>query len=257
MSGSNMKQNWDANLYDGKLGFVAEFGKGLLSLLEPQTGEKILDLGCGTGDLTAEIAACGAVPVGLDMSTEMIFKAQQKYPNLRFLQGDGESFQLEQNFDAVFSNAALHWMKKPEKVIESVRGALRQGGRFTAEFGGKGNVQTIVKAISTVLEKQGVDPGERNPWYFPSIGEYAQILENQGFRLTYAAHFDRPTPLKDGENGLDHWLNMFGDSFFKGFSEGQKDLIFTQVKDLVRPQLFHGNQWIADYKRIRILAIKE
>jgi len=257
MSEANMKQSWDANLYDGKLGFVAEFGKGLLSLLEPQYGEKILDLGCGTGDLTAEIAASGADPVGLDMSVEMIQKAQLKYPSLQFLQGDGENFQLKQCFDAVFSNAALHWMKRPEKVVSSVWGVLRQGGRFTAEFGGKGNVETIVKAIAAVLETHGVDPMERNPWYFPSIGEYAQILESQGFRLTYAAHFDRPTPLKDGDKGLDHWLNMFGDSFFKGFSEGQKELIFNQVKEQVRPELYDGNQWIADYKRIRILAIKE
>jgi trans-aconitate methyltransferase len=248
---------WNAELYDKNLGFVSEFGKGVVELLNPQRGEKILDLGCGTGDLTYEIAKAGSTVFGIDLSQSMIEKARQKYPKIRFNVENGEDFRTIESYDAVFSNAALHWMKRPSKVVESVWLALRSGGRFVAEFGGQGNVETIIQGITDVLSQQyEMDATERNPWYFPSVGEYSSLLEQQGFRVTYALHFDRSTSLVDGENGLNHWLKGFGADFFQEFSESQQLILLEEIKEKLRPSLYHNGTWYADYKRIRIAAAK-
>lgn len=249
--------SWKPELYDSKLDFVSEYGKSVVALLAPRENETILDLGCGTGDLTFEIAQFGAKVVGMDLSSSMIEKARLKYPELAFYVGNAEDFAMEESFDAVFSNAALHWMKNPEKVIQCVWNVLNPAGRFVAEFGGKGNVETIIKAIENVLlEEYGMDGKKVNPWYYPSIGEYSTLLEQQGFRVTYAVHFDRPTPLKDGIKGLNHWLNSFGDDYFHPYSEREKEEIFQKIREKIKRSLFHDGSWYADYKRIRVVAIK-
>jgi trans-aconitate methyltransferase len=249
---------WNPDVYDEKLSFVSDFGKDLIKLLNPKKGEKILDLGCGTGDLSYEISKSGAFVVGMDLSPEMIEKAREKYENIQFVIENGESFRTSEKYDAVFSNAALHWMKNEEKVVESMALALRSGGRFVAEFGGKGNVETIVKAITDVLlQNCGIDATERNPWYFPSIGEYSSLLEKHGFRVLYASHFDRPTPLPDEDHGLNYWLDSFADDFFIGFKQSEKLQLYKEIKDRVRPYLFKDGTWVADYKRIRVMAVKE
>jgi trans-aconitate methyltransferase len=248
---------WNATLYDEKIDFVSKLGKGVLELLDPQPGEKILDLGCGTGDLTYEIAAAGAIPTGIDYAASMIEKARQKYPDISFFVENALQFRTEETFDAVFSNAVLHWISQPEKAVENVWYSLRPGGRFVAEFGGKGNVQSIVRAIAEVLEMDNLDVSGRNPWYYPSIGEYSLLLEQQGFRVIYAVHFDRPTPLPGGENGLDHWLDMFSDDFFSGVSPSEKKEMYGKIKQRLTGELYKEKQWVADYKRIRVLAVKE
>ncbi len=248
---------WDAKLYDDKFNYVSGFGKGVIELLNPQSGERILDLGCGTGDLTGLIAKTGAVPVGIDLSPAMVEKARQKYPHISFAVENGENFRTTEQFDAVFSNAALHWMKKASKVVESVWLALRPAGRFVAEFGGKGNVETILLGISDVLAEYGIFASELNPWYYPSIGEYSTLLEEQGFRVTYAVHFDRQTPLAGKEDGLKHILDMFCGSFFLEFSSSQKEIIYKKVEDRLISLLFRDGTWIADYKRLRVMAVKE
>ena len=194
-------QSWASEHYDEKLSFVSEMGRGVIDLLEPAEGERILDLGCGTGDLTQGIALSKALVTGMDLSPSMLEKARIKYPNLNFVEGNAECFTVQEPLDAVFSNAALHWMKNAEDVVQCVHDALRPGGRFVAEFGGKHNVGTVVQAISEVLMEQGIDAGTRSPWYFPSIGEYSVLLERHGFRVTYALHFDRPTPMQDSGTG--------------------------------------------------------
>ncbi|MFD3260458.1 trans-aconitate 2-methyltransferase [Paenibacillus lentus] len=250
--------DWKPELYDGKLGFVSAYGKDVVSLLQAQPGEEILDLGCGTGDLSFEIQKAGAHVLGMDYSSSMIEQAKQKYPHSDFIVGNAADFSLDRPMDAVFSNAALHWIKSAEDVISCVWRALREGGRFVAEFGGKGNVDTIVQSIYKVLsEHYGIEGEPRNPWFFPSIGQYSSMLEAQGFRVTYAIHFDRPTPLEDGENGLFHWLSgLAADDFFRDFSESGKIEAFHHICDTARPLLFKDNVWIADYKRIRIVAVK-
>ncbi|MBP3950502.1 class I SAM-dependent methyltransferase [Bacillus suaedae] len=249
--------NWNAELYDSKLGFVSSYGEEVLGLLQPMPEERILDLGCGTGDLTYEIAKSGAKVIGIDSSLEMISKARQKYPQLSFYQEFAETFRSDQPFDAVFSNAALHWMKDAGAVCQSVALSLRHGGRFVAEFGGEQNVATIIKAIiETLDEETKINGNERNPWFFPSIGEYSTLLEKEGFLVKYAVHFDRPTELQEESMGLNHWLNSFAGHFFVGIEQDEKDRLIKKVKEKTKPSLFKNGQWVADYKRIRILAIK-
>jgi SAM-dependent methyltransferase len=186
----------------------------------------------------------------------MIDKARVKYPALEFIVGDGEDFKFEEKFDAVFSNAALHWMKRPQQVISCVGKALRKEGRFVAEFGGAGNVEIITNAIIQVISKtHHMKVDHLHPWYFPSIAQYTSLLEQQGFQVKYAHHFDRPTQLEDGEHGLHHWLNSFADSFFVGYTEVEKTVLFNKIADQVKPVLFHDGSWHADYKRLRIVAI--
>jgi trans-aconitate methyltransferase len=254
--GEEFKNKWDATHYDNKLSFVSALGKSMLELLAPQSGERILDVGCGTGDLASEIAAAGAEPVGIDLSAEMIERARQKYPSIRFDVANAETFRTTERYDAVFSNAALHWMKRPADVIESIWLALRPGGRFVAEFGGKGNVEGIVEAIAKVLHGKGILAEERNPWYFPSIGEYSALLEKQGFRVVIAIHFDRPTPLGDGERGLENWLDAFAGNFFYDLSEAEKRKAYQEIADILKPRMYAENGWIADYSRIRVVARK-
>jgi trans-aconitate methyltransferase len=255
MSSANV---WNAELYDDKLSFVSSFGKGVVELLQPQRGETILDLGCGTGDLSYEISKSGAIVTGSDFSVEMIEQARKKYPQIPFIVENGETFRSDEKYDAVFSNAALHWMKRADKVVEAVELALQPGGRFVAEFGGQGNVQTIIRGITEVLSGEyGINVAERNPWYFPSIGKYSTLLEQYGFKVLYAHHFDRPTSLTDGEKGLNHWLDSFADDFFPEFSNEEKMGIYRKIKNKIQLELYKDGIWEADYKRIRIVAIKK
>ncbi|MFS0725322.1 class I SAM-dependent methyltransferase [Paenibacillus sp. 1P07SE] len=247
--------HWQAATYDHKLDFVSKLGAGILSLLEPKPGEAILDIGCGTGDLTAEIAAAGAAPVGIDLSPEMIARGKQKYPELNLQVQDAHVFRTEQTFDAVFSNAALHWMPDAQAVIRTISHALKEGGRFVAEFGGYGNVACVIEAVEAALAGHGYDPQGRNPWYFPTIGQYAALLEEHGFLVALAQHVERPTPLQ-GESGLRDWLDVLADDFFLDVAPDDKASIYRTVETTLKPQIYQRGQWIADYRRLRICAVK-
>jgi Trans-aconitate methyltransferase len=250
-------QAWNPGTYDTQLGFVSKLGKGILDWLDPRQDEQILDLGCGTGDLAAEISGIGAKVTGMDQSEAMIISARNKYPDIDFLVGDGEQFSLDARFDAIFSNAALHWMKDATGVIQSVRNALKNGGRFVAEFGGKSNVDTFVQAFYQVMPRYGINPAERNPWFFPSIGEYTSLLEQYGFEVRIAEHFDRPTPLPEGEKGVMHWLDGFGDAFFKGLGAAHRQTAKQEVYEEAKQKLQVVNGvYQADYRRIRVAAVK-
>lgn len=248
---------WKSELYDNKLGYVSELGKGVVELLRPTDRERILDLGCGTGDLAYDIKQLGASVTGMDLSNNMIEKAKGKYPEIEFMVGNGEDFSFDQEFDAVFSNAALHWMKNADKVIACTWNSLKHGGRFVAELGGKGNIGTVIRAIGEVLhEDYGLEADRFNPWYFPSVGEYSSLLENQGFRVTYAVHYDRPTRMEDGEKGLEHWLDGYADDFFQSFSEDERLKVYKKIAAKIKEEIFHDGAWHLDYKRLRIVAIK-
>ncbi|MDF2838039.1 MAG: methyltransferase type 11 [Paenibacillus sp.] len=259
MAKTEGNQTWDAQHYDDRIGFVSRLGKGLIELLKPAQGERIIDLGCGTGDLAQEIGSLGATCVGLDYSADMIEAARRKYPGLSFRVANAEEFRLEQDekpYDAVFSNAALHWMLRPEAVITSVRHALRPGGRFVAEFGGSGNVRRIVEALTTQLEGAGVDWKARYPWYFPTVGEYAPLLEKHGFEVRYAELYDRPTPLGDGEDGMRNWLQAFAGPLLEGLDPERKEHIVARCVRTLASELFRDGEWSADYRRIRVAAFK-
>lgn len=245
---------WNTNLYEDKHSFVWEHGETLLELLAPKSSENILDLGCGMGQLSQKIANTGAKVIGIDRSAEMIVKARQNYPDLQFEIADATDFQVEQPCDAVFSNAVLHWVQPPEAAIDCIAKALKPKGRFVAEFGGKGNVDAIVTALKSSLKTH--DLPSINSWYFPSIAEYTAILEQRGLEVTYASLFDRPTPLQ-GDGGMADWIEMFAGSFLAELSPSQQDRVITTAEDLLRPKLFREGTWIADYRRIRIVAIKE
>lgn len=249
---------WNADLYDDKHSFVFQYGEDVLELLNVKPGERVLDLGCGTGYLTHQIKQLGGLVAGADASPEMIEKARDSYPDINFVVATGAGFHFDEPFDAVFSNAALHWMKDADATIRNVYNNLKQGGRFVAEMGGKGNVQQMVAATTTVLKKHGYAADVNNtPWYFPSTAEYAAKLEAAGFRVTFTSHFNRPTLLQDGRQGVSKWLNMFGSSFFKAIPAHQLNQILDEITDLLEPDYNHNGQWYSDYKRLRFIAVKE
>jgi trans-aconitate methyltransferase len=249
---------WNAELYDQKHAFVYQFGENVLELLNAKPGECILDLGCGTGYLTNQIQQQGATVTGMDASADMVAKAHKSYPDVEFFVADGTDFHFDNKFDAVFSNATLHWIKKADAAIKCVYDALKPGGRFVAEMGGKGNVQHLIAATRQVLRQHGyAKQAETEIWYFPSLGEYATRLEQQGFRVTFASHFDRKTPLQDGEQGVAKWITMFAPLYLAGLPKEEKQQILEEVTALLEPHYNEGSQWYADYKRLRFIAIKE
>jgi trans-aconitate methyltransferase len=256
MSSEPSTHHQNSEAYDDKLDFVPKLGAGVFSLLQPRPGERILDVGCGTGDLTAEIAAAGAIPTGIDLSEEMVKRARQKYPGLNLQVEDACHYRTDVGFDAVFSHATLHWIKDAAAVARSIWLALREGGRFVTEFAGSGNVAVLTAAMEQALEAHGYAWAGRNPWYFPTVGEYASLLEQTGFRVTLAQIFDRPTPLK-GDTGVRDWLDRFAGYFFLDVTAADKASIYRAIEAQVKPHLDRGGQWMADTRRLRIVAIKE
>jgi trans-aconitate methyltransferase len=251
-----MSSTWDAGLYDAKHTFVWEKAKGLVDLLAARAGERILDLGCGTGALAAELAASGAELLGVDRSPEMIAEARKKFPHLRFAVCDARTLQFSNEFDAVFSNAALHWIPEAERVIQGVARALKPGGRFVAEFGGKGNVRNVVAAIETVFADLGISANGANPWFYPSVAEYASLLEKHDLEVREAALFERPTKLEDGERGLQTWITMFGGAFLDCVPQNKKNEFLRAVARAARSTLWKTDHWELDYRRLRIAAQK-
>jgi len=247
---------WDAGLYDAKHAFVWEKARGLLDILAPKPGERILDLGCGTGQLTSEIANRGAQVLGVDLSAEMIEEARRKFPALEFRTADARSLPFADEFDAVFSNAALHWIPQADQVVASVARSLRAGGRLVAEFGGKGNVRAVVAALEEAMLRMGIATVEPGPWYYPSIAEYAGLLERHGLAVREAALFDRPTGLEDGERGLANWIHMFCGWFVAKLPEQDREGYVRAVEQAARPALWRGDRWELDYRRLRVAAVK-
>jgi trans-aconitate 2-methyltransferase len=187
----------------------------------------------------------------------MISAARQAYPDLRFEVADARDLPFEATFDAVFSNAALHWIHEPEPVVRNIWKSLRPVGRFVAELGGKGNVQKLKAAMDHALgELRGPGREEINLWYFPSVSEYASLLETHGFVVRFITLFDRPTPLADGEMGLRNWIVMFCAGYLDALQPEFRESFLRRVEDLLRPDLFRDGQWCADYRRLRVMALK-
>ncbi len=253
MNAAGPTQTWDASLYDARHSFVYKAAADLLKLLEPQPGEKIVDLGCGTGPLTAQIAERGAQVEGLDSSPDMIREAQRNFPSINFRVADARTFTVSEPQDAVFSNAVLHWVHPPEEAVRAIAAAIRPGGRFVAEFGGRGCVARIITAANEALAGADV----KRQWFFPSVGEYTPILEAHGFEVRFATLFDRPTPLDEGEQGLRNWLRMFAGAYFAALDEPRREAAFAAVEDRLRDELWQQDRWVADYRRIRVVAVKQ
>jgi trans-aconitate methyltransferase len=248
-------QEWNALRYAENARFVPDLGQAVFDLLNPQPGERILDLGCGDGALTEKLVAAGANVVGVDNSADMVKAARQRGLDARV--EDGFSLDFNPEFDAVFSNAAMHWMKRdPDAVIAGVHRALKPGGRFAAEMGGHGCVAAITVALCAVLQNYGVArPADLIPWYFPTSDEYRARLERAGFNVEYIALIPRPTPLPTGMRG---WLETFAIPFTKSVPENRRAEFLDKVTDRLRPVLCdQQGRWTADYVRLRFLAKRQ
>ena len=253
-----MNFKWNPNLYDNNHDFVFKYGEEVVELLHPQKHETILDLGCGTGDLTKKIAELSKKVIGIDNSLEMVRTARNKYPNISFQQADARDFKLQEQFDAVFSNAVLHWVPQADKVINNVNQHLKIGGRFVVEFGGKGCNNATISMLTHLLDENNFNyPAIKDSIYFPSISEYSGLLEKTGFEVNYALLFDRPTELKGGTDGLTNFIEMFLNWLFKEVADADKKRIIQITNEKLKHVLFNGTSWIADYRRIRVAATKK
>lgn len=251
-----MNINWDAEKYTSDFSFVHRYGNNVIDLIDANENSTILDLGCGNGALSKTLYDKGYIVTGIDASKELLDIARHNYPDIEFIQADATNFSLQNPVDVVFSNAVFHWIDKEQQqdMLRCVYNALKENGQFVFEFGGYGNNQLIHKALSEIFSEYKYN--YKMPFYFPTISEYATLMENTGFRVRYAVLFDRLTELK-GENGLKDWINMFVKTPFTIIeSEGEKGKITDKAVDNLRDILYNDGKWYADYVRIRMKAVR-
>ena len=250
--GPTARQHWDPDRYARNARFVADLGAPLLDLLAPRPHEAILDLGCGDGALTAALAErCGSV-VGVDSSPEQVVAAARRGLDARL--ADGHDLTFESAFDAVFTNAALHWMTRPDAVIDGMWRALRPGGRLVGEMGGHGNVARIREALGAAMADRGIDAAALLPWYFPTVEDYRGRLTARGFGIVSIALIDRPTRLP---GDIAAWLETFAEPVLLALEPAARPALLEEVREMLRPEL-HGADagWTADYVRLRFKAFK-
>lgn len=249
--------NWAVATYDSAFGYVSAHGAPLIDLLDPQPGERIIDLGCGTGTLTTEIASRGSDVLGIDGSPEMIAQAAALNPELSFAVGDAHSFTVTEPYDAVASNAALHWMTRdPDAVIATVHAALRPGGRFVAEMGGAGNCAELIAAMQTAWREFGLAEPEL-PWYFPTPAEYATRLEEGGFTVRVLEYFERPTRMVEGPQGAGDWVRTYAAEPLADVPPEIAEALLDRINVLAAPALRRESGWMADYVRLRFAAVRK
>ena len=245
-------QHWNPETYARNARFVSDLGAGVFGLLAPRPGEQVLDLGCGDGALTEKLVAAGCRVIAIDSSAEQIGAARARGLDAR--RGSAETLPFQEEFDAVFSNAVLHWIRDAPAVIASVHRALKPGGRFVAEFGGAGCVQTVRLALIDAATRRGLDGPALDPWFFPTEAEYRAKLEAHGFEVRAITLFPRPTPLP---GDITDWLETFAQPFLGAVAAGDRRAFIQEVRDAVQPALFDASRgWSADYVRLRFDARK-
>lgn len=252
-----MNIQWDAENYVQHFDFVPQYGESVLDLLSVEPGMIVLDLGCGSGKLTRQLADRGAAVIGMDASEDMLRIAGKTYPELCFVRGDAAHFSLKEPVDAIFSNAVLHWVdaEHQDMMFDCIANALKPMGKLVFEMGGKGCGETVHRALETVFAAHGYT--YRRPHYFPTIGEYAPLLESHGLRVQYAFLFDRDTRV-EGDDGVGSWIRMFLRNPFRweNISEEESEEIIREAVELVRPALLREDGWHVDYVRLRMVAVK-
>ena len=246
-------QHWNPDTYARNARFVSDLGAGVFELLAPRPGEQVLDLGCGDGALTEKLVAAGCRVIAIDNSAEQIVAARARGLDAR--RGRAETLPFNEEFDAVFSNAVLHWIPDAGAVIAAVHRALKPGGRFVAEFGGVGCVQTVRLALIDAANRRGLDGAALDPWFFPSDAAYRALLETHGFAIRAMTLFPRPTPLP---GDITDWLETFAQPFLHAVDEGDRHAFLQDVRAAVQPALFDpARGWTADYVRLRFDAKKK
>ena len=249
---SGSPQRWDPGEYARTARFVSDLGAAVLELLEAAPGERILDLGCGDGALTEKLVQTGCRVTAVDASAEQVDAARAR--GLDAYVADAARLDFDNEFDAVFSNAALHWVTSPDLAITGIYRALKPGGRFVAELGGAGNIASVCAAIESCLARRGIDAPERNPWYFPTCEEYRARLERHGFDVDLAARFDRPTAIP---GDLAEWLGLFAQPFFAALTPVDRDGVIADIRESLRGKLQDDRGiWTVDYVRVRVRAHK-
>lgn len=244
-------QRWDPERYRRNAGFVPAHGEPLIGLLAPRAGERVLDLGCGEGALTALLAERASV-VGIDASVAQVAACRARGLDARVM--DAAQMPFRGEFDAVFSNAALHWIKDLDAALACVFRALKPGGRFVAECGGAGNVETVRAALHRALAARGLDAEASDPWHFVSEGEARAKLEHAGFRVLWLTLFSRPTPLP---GPLEDWLDTFAGDFLSRLPEAERGPVKAEITEYVKDRLCDtGGRWAVDYVRLRFAAAK-
>ena len=250
-----MNITWDAKGYTDNFAFVHQYGEGVVALVDAEPGKFVVDLGCGNGALTEKLKEKGYRVLGVDASADMLETAKTVHPECDFQLGDATEFKLSEKADVIFSNAVFHWIDadKQEKLIENIAANLKIGGQLICEFGGKGCAESVHASLERGFAKRGLE--YPRVFYFPTVGEYAPILEKYGFRVEYAVLFDRPTVQKT-ENGLEDWIRMFNKKPFEGMDEALVQEIIDETVEELRDQLFVDGKWIVDYVRIRFKVRK-
>jgi len=247
-----MTQHWDPDTYATHARFVSDLGAPVVDLLEPLPGERILDLGCGDGALTERFKNAGCTVVAIDSSPEQVWAALERGLDARIIDACALDFNTE--FDAVFSNAALHWIHDADSVIDGVWRALKPGGRFVAECGGAGCVASIRHAFMTTLGSLGIDASKVDPWYFPTADDYRARLESRGFTVRAIQRFPRPTPLP---GDVVHWLELFAQPFLNAVSASDRSRLLNDVRAQLAPRIQNADGvWVVDYVRLRFAAIR-
>lgn len=247
-----MTQTWDANDYGKNAAFVHGLASGVLDWLDAKPTESFLDVGCGDGQLTLRIASTGARVVGVDNSQEMLAAARSR--GIDAHEGSAESLPFaDRSFDAVFSNAVLHWVYKQDAMMGEVRRVLKPGGRFVAEMAGHGNLAAVRVAFMTVLERHGCCDGEEGVNCYPTPKDYRQRLERHSFQVERIELIPRPTPLP--ESGMEGWLRTFRRGVLAEVPELLRDTVVRETAAMLVPVLRdeEGN-WTADYIRLRFIA---